>query len=77
MIGVDHCNFCGKTPDQVRQFIVGAGISPQGMRVGGNICSDCVASFMAVLARSDSGWFDAEVEKARSFEWPDDQPPTG
>jgi len=61
------CSFCGKRPGQVRRLFVGAGVDVTGNMYRGTLCSECLSTFMLVMAAEDRQWFDREVDEARKF----------
>jgi hypothetical protein len=61
------CSVCGKHRDDVRRLIVGTGVDHKGNSHEGRLCSECIATFMFIMALDDREWFDKQVEEARAF----------
>jgi len=61
------CEACGKRHDEVRKLIIGSGTDIQGSHYQVRICSECVATFMTIMAHEDREWFDEQVERSRVF----------
>jgi virulence-associated protein VapD len=61
------CSFCGKRHDEVRRLIAGTGVGRNGAIYEGRLCSECIGTFMLVMALEDREWFDKQVEEARTF----------
>jgi hypothetical protein len=61
------CSYCGKRHDEVRRLVVGHGVGPTNNIWSGALCSECIGTFMMVIAHEDREWFDEQVEELRAF----------
>lgn len=62
------CSVCGKHRDDARKLIIGTGVDHKGNSYEGRLCSECIATFMLVMALEDREWFDKQVEEARAVD---------
>jgi ClpX C4-type zinc finger len=61
------CDFCGKRPDQVRRLVAGLTVDTSGKVARETLCTECLATFMTVVALEDREWFDQEVDQIRTL----------
>jgi hypothetical protein len=71
MVGISPttptCSFCGERPNEARRLVVGTGVGSKGNVWSGALCSECIGTFMLVIAHEDRECFDELVEGARAF----------